>query len=108
MSVREEAALALAADQAHHLERVLLTTRIERLCAVIREHGIPLPEEDPRLGASDGEHLAASRRVVTAAYGLLEGIEEFERALAELRSLVGSGMELVGKESWRAKVECER
>lgn len=86
---------------AHRLEGALLSTRIERLTALLREHGVPLPEEDPRLGMSDGEHLVASMRVVTAAYELLEKVDDFEQALIQLRQLVGSGMELVGKEKWR-------
>ena len=81
-------------SEAHHLEVVLLQQRVERLHAVLREHGIPLPEEDPRLGASDGDHLRACRDVVIAAYELLERLED-------LKSLVGSGMELMGGEPWR-------
>lgn len=90
-----------AAALAHRTDVRELSGRIERLVAVLREHGIPMPEEDPRLGASDGEHLEACRRVVVAAYDLLECERELTTALAELRSLVGSGMELVGGESWR-------
>lgn len=84
-----------AISAAHHLETSLLQTRIERLTALLREHGIPLPEEDPRLGASDGEHLLACRNTVIAAYDLLLRLEE-------LRSIVGSGMEFVGQERWRS------
>ena len=83
----------LAASEAHRLETLLLATRIERLSALLREHGIRLPDEDPRLGISDGEHLLACRQVVRAAYELLDRLEE-------LRAIVGSGMELVGKERW--------
>ena len=85
---------------AHRLESTLLLSRIERLTAVIREHGIPLPGEDPMLGASDGDHLAACRTVVTTAYDFLEASRAFEQALRELRSLVGSGMELIGGAPW--------
>lgn len=97
-----EAEVVEAMAAAHHLETVMLSTRIERLIAVVREHGIPLPGEDPMLGASDGEHLAASRRVVIAAYDLLVQADELESALADLRTMVGSGMELVKGEAWRA------
>lgn len=97
-----EADLHAAAADAHRLEVVLLLTRIERLTALIREHGIPLPTaDDPLLGVSDSEHLAASRRVVTAAYDVLERASELEAALDDLRSMIGSGMELVGGGRWR-------
>lgn len=88
LEVREAAALA------HRLEVSLLMSRVERLTALLREHGIPLPGEDVRLGASDGEHLEACRTVVVAAYELLARLEE-------LRAMVGAGMELVGGERWR-------
>lgn len=81
-----EQVMALAA--AHRVEVALLQTRIERLHAVLREHGIPPPDDDPRLGASDGEHLEASRAVVSAAYSLLDRLEE-------LHAMVGSGVELL-------------
>lgn len=84
----------LAMSEAHRLEVALLATRIERLTALLREHDVPVPEEDPRLGISDGEHLIACRLVVVAAYELLERLEDLKR-------IVGSGMELVGKERWR-------
>jgi len=84
----------VAMSEAHRLEIVLLQTRIERLHALLREHGINPPDEDPLLGASDGEHLAACREVVTTAYALLERLDE-------LKAMVGSGMELVGGESWK-------
>lgn len=96
-----ESDLALALNAAHRLESELLLTRIERLNALVREHGIPLPKDDPRLGASDGEHLAACRRVVMAAYGLLEQAAELEAALGGLRAFIGSGMEFVNQDSWR-------
>jgi len=97
-----EAEVVEALAAAHHLETANLSTRIARLTAICREHGIPMPSDDPLLGASDGEHLAASRRVVIAAYDLLVQMDEFTAALAELRTMVGSGMELVGGEPWRA------
>ena len=87
--------LLTAASVAHRLEANELQGRIERLVALLREHGIALPEEDPRLGASDGEHLEACRTVVVKAYELLE-------ALDALRAMVGSGMELIGGDEWRA------
>lgn len=96
-----EADLATAYQAAHRLEAAMLQTRIERLTALVREHGLPVPQEDPRLGASDGEHLARCRTVVLAAYRLLEAADELERALNELRATVGSGMELVRGERWR-------
>ena len=96
-----EEELAEALQAAQRLEVSLLLTKIERLNAVVREHGIPLPGDDPRLGASDGDHLAACRQVVTTAYDLLEAAKSFEVALAELRTLVGSGMELVGGAPWK-------
>ena len=86
--------LLQAISDAHRLETSLLSMRLERLTALLREHGIALPEEDPLLGISDGEHLMACRRVVDAAYDLLERLEDLKR-------IVGSGMELVGKEKWR-------
>lgn len=95
-----ESELAAAIAVVHRVEAGLLQTRLERLTALLREHGIPLPDEDPRLGASDGEHLAACRRVVVAAYALLEQADELEEALAALRTLVGSGSELLQK-GWR-------
>lgn len=96
-----EAQLAEALSAVYRVENQLLMSRVERLSALVREHGIPLPGDDPRLGASDGEHLAACRRVVVAAYALLEQADELEAALAELKSLVGSGMEFVTQsESW--------
>jgi len=39
---------------------------------------------------------------VVAAYALLEQADELEEALADLKRLVGSGVELIGGESWRA------
>lgn len=90
----------LAAASVHLLEKRLLMTRIERLTALLREHGLPLPEEDPRLGASDGQHLVACRNVVKSAYDLLSAISAFETSLDVLRAEVGSGVELLG-ESWR-------
>lgn len=84
----------IAMSEAHRLEVALLQTRIERLHALAREHDIPIPADDPLLGVSDGEHLIACRAVVTAAYALLERLDE-------LREMVGSGMELIGGESWR-------
>lgn len=96
-----EAEIAEAVELAHHLERSLLMARIERLTAVLREHGLSVPGTDERLGAADGEHLEACRQVVVAAYALLEQITAFEQALTELRRMVGSGMELVGGEPWR-------
>jgi hypothetical protein len=84
LTVQETHALA----EAWHVERLLLESRIERLRAIIREHGIPLPEEDPLLGASDGEHLEQCRAVVTAAYALLTELDS-------LREMVGSGVELL-------------
>jgi len=86
----------LALMDAHRMEVLLLQTRIERMGALLREHGIPLPSEDPRLGVSDGEHLMACTKVVSAAYDLLERLEE-------LRAIVGSGMEFVGAEPWRPR-----
>lgn len=83
-----------ALSAAHHLETSLLQARIEILTALAREHDIPIPGDDPLLGASDGEHLIACRNVVTAAYDLLERLDE-------LKAIVGSGMELVGGEPWR-------
>ena len=97
-----EVELAETLVAAHRLEVSLLSARIDRLTALLREHEIPLPESDPRLGASDGEHLAACRAVVVAAYSLLERADDLERALGELRRIVGSGMELVRAERWRA------
>ena len=82
LSVLEASALA------HRLDVRELTHRVERLTSVLKEHGIPMPEDDPRLGASDGEHLEACRKVVTKAYELLE-------ALDDLRVMVGSGVELL-------------
>lgn len=69
-------------------------TRVERLTALLREHGVPTPDDDPLLGASDGAHLAACRDVVTCAYDLLFALER-------LRDLVGAGMELVRDDVWR-------
>lgn len=96
-----EAELVEALAAAHYLETAQLATRIARLTALCREHGLALPSDDPLLGTSDGEHLVASRRVVIAAYELLAQIEEFTEALTELREMVGSGMELVSGEPWR-------
>jgi hypothetical protein len=96
-----EADLAATFAIAHRLDTMLLQGRVERLTALVREHGIPLPDEDPRLGASDGEHLARCRAVVDTAYRLLEATEAFERALGELRATVGSGIELLRDERWR-------
>lgn len=96
-----EAELASAYAQAQRLEVGLLQARCERLTALVREHGLPIPGDDPRLGASDGDHLAACRRVVVAAYELLEHMRELDEALTELRRMVGSGMELVGGDPWR-------
>lgn len=89
-----EAVFALA--EAHRLEVSLLQIRIERLTAVLREHDIPIPGDDPLLGASDGEHLEACRAVVRGAYELLPALET-------LRALVGSGMELVDGERWHGR-----
>lgn len=81
---------------AHRLETTLLQVRVERLTAVLREHGLPIPGDDPRLGASDGEHLEQCRQVVNAAYELLTQLRTLER-------MVGSGMEFVkDDQSWRA------
>jgi hypothetical protein len=96
-----ESELLDAYEAARRLEVALLQTRIERLSAIIREHGLSLPSDDPLLGVSDGEHLEASRAVVIAAYDLLENAGTLTAALEELRGLVGSGMELVGGERWR-------
>lgn len=96
-----EAQIAQAQAQAHRLDTLMLQTRIERLTAVIREHGLPLPGEDERLGASDGDHLAACRQVVSSAYQLLEHAATLEQALTDLRRMVGSGMELVGHHDWQ-------
>lgn len=93
--------IQLALAQAYKLDVLELETKIERLKAVLREHDITMPGNDPLLGASDGEHLMACRTLVVKAYEMLEKMDEFEQALSELRSLVGSGMELVGGESWR-------
>ncbi len=82
-----------ALTEAHRLEVSLLQVQIERLRAILREHGIPLPEEDPMLGASDGEHLEACKAVVRGAYELLPHLEE-------LRRIVGSGMELLEDKRW--------
>jgi hypothetical protein len=83
----------IALSEAHRLEVSLLQTRIERLTAVLREHGLPIPGDDPRLGLSDGEHLLACREVVIAAYTLLERLDD-------LKLLVGSGMELLDEKGW--------
>jgi hypothetical protein len=72
----------------HRLEVQLLQVQIERLRALLREHDIPLPQEDARLGASDGEHLEACKAVVRGAYELLPHLEA-------LREMVGSGVELL-------------
>ena len=96
-----EAQLAEALSASYRLENTMLQTRIERLTAIISEHGIPLPGDDPRLGASDGDHLAACRRVVIAAYDLLEQTNELESALTDLKTMVGSGMEFVNQKTWR-------
>ena len=77
-----------ALSEAHRLEVLTLQVKIEILRAIIKEHGIPLPKEDPLLGASDGEHLEACKAVVRGAYELLPHLRELER-------LVGSGMELL-------------
>src|SRR5262245_65001130 len=90
----------VAVDAAHRIEVAELQTRIERLTAILREHGIPLPIDDPRLGASDGEHLRQCRDVVTTAYALMEQITAFEDALTDLRRMVGSGVEMLG-DTWR-------
>lgn len=74
--------------EAFVLERRLLQARISLLEALCAEHGIPLPESDPALGAAGREHLEASKAVVHAAYDLLERLEE-------LKGIVGSGMELL-------------
>lgn len=79
---------------AQRLETSLLADRIERLTALLHEHGVPVPEDDPSLGASGAEHLLACRNVVAAAYDLLERLEE-------LKAIVGSGMEFVRQERWR-------
>ena len=83
-----------AAAMAHRLEVSLLMSRVERLTALLREHGIPLPGEDGRLGASDGEHLEACRRVVMSAYELVG-------ALGVLEQMIGSGRELLEVEPWK-------
>ena len=77
-----------ALASAQRLEVELLQAHIERLRAALREHGIPLPDEDPRLGASDGEHLEQCKAVVRAAYALLG-------ELRTLEAMVGSGVELL-------------
>jgi transposase len=82
----EEQVQALA--EAQRLEVSLLQAHIERLRAALREHGIPLPDEDPRLGASDGEHLEQCKAVVRAAYALLGELRTLEQ-------MVGSGVELL-------------
>jgi len=92
-----ETELAEAVSRARRVNSALLQVKIERMTALLREHGIPLPSEDPRLGASDGEHLARCRAVVTSAYELLEKIDQFDRSLDELRETVGSGVELLRK-----------
>lgn len=89
-----EVVAELAMLEAWHLERTQLLARIARLEAVLREHGLPGPAEDPRLGPSDHEHLEACRAVVRGAYELLPHVEE-------LRRIVGSGIELLGQESWK-------
>jgi hypothetical protein len=89
-----EAELFAAVEQARDLEATLLQTQIERLTAVIKEHGLPVPGEDARLGASGLEHLAACQLVVTKAYELFDALEA-------LKLIVGSGMELLRTESWR-------
>jgi len=96
-----ELELLMAFQDAHQLENRLLSTRIERLVTQMREHGIPLPEEDPRLAMSDAEHLMACRKVVTTAYELLECAGRFAVAMDELRRFIGSGMEFVGQKNWR-------
>lgn len=70
-----------------------LQGRVEILTALVAEHGIQTPADDPRLGASGAEHLAQCRRVVRLAYELLMELEA-------LREMVGSGMELL-EDSWR-------
>lgn len=86
--VLSESAQVMALAEAHLIEVALLQTRIERLHALLREHGIVPPREDPLLGASDGEHLEACQAVVSAAYELLARLDE-------LREMVGSGAELL-------------
>ena len=72
---------------AFKLEMRLQQSYIEQLHALLREHGIPLPAEDSRLGASGAEHLEQCKAVVTAAYEL---VQELER----LKAMIGSGHEL--------------
>jgi hypothetical protein len=98
---RNETAVAEAAALAHHLEKSLLLTRIQRLTDLLKEHNIEVAQDDPLLGASDIEHLKQCRSVVIHAYDLLQSIKDFETALRDLRTTVGSGMELVGGNSWR-------
>lgn len=87
-------AILEAASRAHRLEVYELEGRLERAYAVMRDHGIPLPNEDEKLGASGAEHLDACRDVVLSAYELLESLER-------LKHIVGSGMEFVGAPQWR-------
>lgn len=88
MQTLTESEQVLALASAHRIEVWRLQQRIELLHAVLREHGIEPPQEDPRLGASDGEHYAVCVDVVQAAYTLLEHLDE-------LREMVGSGAELL-------------
>lgn len=94
MSYASDAEIAFAAAMAHRLETSLLSARLERMVALLREHGIEPPRDDPRVDAGDHDHLIACRAVVLAAYELLERLEE-------LRGIVGTGMELVGGQRWR-------
>lgn len=88
-----DAEVALAAALAHKLETALLMSRLERMVALLREHGIEPPADDPRVDAQEHDHLIACRDVVIAAYELLERLEE-------LRRMIGSAMEFVGQPSW--------
>ena len=94
-----EPELVQAVAAAYALEHTLLSARCERLVALLREHEIPLPDDDPRLGGSGGEHLERCRLVVIKAYELLGKADELEHALGELRRVVGSGVEMQ-QDSW--------
>ena len=72
---------------AFKLEMRLQQSYIEQLHALLREHGIALPPEDMRLGASGAEHLEQCRAVVKAAYELAAELER-------LKAMIGSGHEL--------------
>ena len=94
--------LAIAA--AHRLETRQLLTRMERMAALLEEHGIPLPSEDRALGASSLEHAAATRAVVLTAYDLLASMDAFDHALGRLREIVGSGTEML-QPPWKGGTE---